>query len=58
LRLLPWLRDLAERMRLLPILLDSAQTAAESLINRYVRPEQTKGRRPGSYGYRSRIIYL
>jgi hypothetical protein len=39
-------------------LLGSAQTAAENLINRYVRPEQTKGRRRKPYGYRSRIIYL
>jgi hypothetical protein len=39
-------------------LLGSAQTAAENLINRYVRPEQTKGRRRRPYGYRSRIIYL
>ncbi len=39
-------------------LLGSAQTAIESLINRYVRPEQTKGRRRRPYGYRRRIIYL
>jgi hypothetical protein len=39
-------------------LLGSAQTAAENLINRYVRPEQTKGRRRKPYGHRSRIVYL
>ena len=29
-----------------------------NLINRYVCPEQTKGRRRKPYGYRSRIVYL
>jgi hypothetical protein len=39
-------------------LLGAAQTAIENLINRYVRPEQTKGRRRRPYGYRARVIYL
>jgi hypothetical protein len=39
-------------------LLGTAQTAIESLILRYVKPEQTKGRRRKPYGYRARIIYL
>ncbi len=39
-------------------LLGAAQTAIESLINRYVRPEQLKGRRRKPYGYRRRIVYL
>ncbi len=39
-------------------LLGAAQTAAESLIERYVRPEQLKGRRRKPYGYRRRVIYL
>jgi hypothetical protein len=37
---------------------DAAQTAIENLINRYVRPEQTKGRRRRPLGYRARVIYL
>lgn len=37
---------------------DAAQTAIENLINRYVRPEQTKGRRRRPYGCRARVIYL
>jgi hypothetical protein len=39
-------------------LLGFAQTAAENLINRLVRPEQTKGRRRKPCGYRSRVIYV
>jgi hypothetical protein len=39
-------------------LLGTAQTKIESLILRYVKPEQTKGRRRKPYGYRARIIYL
>ena len=35
-----------------------AENAAEKLIERYVRPEQFKGRRRKPYGYRSRIVYL
>jgi hypothetical protein len=38
-------------------LLGTAQTAIEELINRYIRPEQTKGRRRKPYGYRRRAIY-
>jgi hypothetical protein len=36
----------------------AAQPAIESLINRYVRPEQTKGRRRRPYGHWRRIVYL
>ncbi len=39
-------------------MLSLAETAATKLIERYVRPEQFKGRRRKPYGYRSRIIYL
>jgi hypothetical protein len=39
-------------------LLGTAQTAIEELINRYIRPEQTKGRRRKPYGYWRRTIYL
>lgn len=39
-------------------LLGSAQQATERLIERYMRPEQLKGRRRKPYGYRRRIIYL
>jgi hypothetical protein len=39
-------------------LLGAAQTAIENLINRYVRPEQTTGRRRKPYGYRRGILYL
>jgi hypothetical protein len=39
-------------------LLGSAQQTIESLILRYVKPEQTKGRRRKPYGYRRRIVYL
>lgn len=35
-----------------------AESAAEKLIERYVRPEQFKGRRRKPYGYRPRIVYL
>lgn len=35
-----------------------AETGAEELIERYVRPEQFKGRRRKPYGYRARTIYL
>jgi len=39
-------------------LLSAAQTAIENLINRYIRPEQTKGRRRKPYGHRSGVVYL
>jgi len=39
-------------------LLATAQIATEKLIQRYVRPEQIKGRRRKPYGYRRRVIYL
>ena len=39
-------------------LLGTAQTAIEELINRYIRPEQTKGRRRRPYSYHRRVIYL
>jgi len=39
-------------------LLGAAQTAIENLLNRYVRPEQTTGRRGKPYGYRRGIAYL
>ena len=39
-------------------LLGAAQTAIENLINRYVRPEQTTGRRRKPYGYRRGTVYL
>lgn len=39
-------------------LLGTAQVATENLIQRYVRPEQVKGRRRKPYGYRRRVIYL
>ena len=39
-------------------LLGAAQTAIEELINRYIRPEQAKGRRRKPYGCRRRTIYL
>src|SRR5690348_10370169 len=38
-------------------LLGAAQMATETLIERYVRPEQTKGRRRMPYGYRRRMPY-
>jgi hypothetical protein len=39
-------------------LVGAAQMATENLIQRYVRPEQTKARRRMPYGYRRRIVYL
>ncbi|HKW89762.1 MAG TPA: hypothetical protein VJN21_13520 [Candidatus Acidoferrales bacterium] len=36
----------------------AAQMETEKLIERYVRPEQFKGRRRKPYSYRRRIIYL
>ena len=39
-------------------LLGTAQLATENLIERYVRPEQTKGRRRRPYGYHRRVIYF
>lgn len=39
-------------------LLGAAQAATEKLIQRYIRPEQIKGRRRKPYGYRRRVIYL
>ena len=38
--------------------LGSAQQAMERLIERYIWPEQVKGRRRKHYGYRRRINYL
>jgi hypothetical protein len=35
-----------------------AENAAEKLIERYVRPEQFKGRRRKPYGYRRHVVYL
>jgi hypothetical protein len=39
-------------------LLATAQLATENLIERYVRPEQLKGRRRMPYSYHRRVIYL
>jgi hypothetical protein len=39
-------------------LLGTAQMATEDLIQRYVRPEQVKGRRRKPYSYHRRVIYL
>jgi hypothetical protein len=39
-------------------LLGTAQTAAEKLIERYIRPEQIQPRRRRPYGYHRRIVYL
>ena len=39
-------------------LLATAQMATENLIERYVRPEQVKGRRRMPYSYHRRTIYL
>lgn len=39
-------------------MLGTAQMATENLIERYVRPEQTKGRRRRPYGFHRRIVYL
>jgi hypothetical protein len=36
----------------------AAQMETEKLIERYVRPEQFKGRRRKPFGYRRRVIYL
>lgn len=38
--------------------LATAQMATENLIERYVRPEQTKGRRRRPYSYHRRTVYL
>ena len=45
-------RALAEDMLL------AAQAGIDKLIERYVRPEQFKGRRRKPYGYRRSVIYL
>jgi hypothetical protein len=39
-------------------LMGAAQMASENLIERYVRPEQIKGRRRMPYSYHRRVIYL
>jgi hypothetical protein len=39
-------------------LLGTAQMATENLIERYVRPEQTKARRRQPYSYHRRVVYL
>lgn len=39
-------------------LLGTAQMATENLIERYVRPEQIKGRRRRPYSFHRRIVYL
>lgn len=39
-------------------LLGTAQMATENLIERYVRPEQTTGRRRRPYGLHRRVVYL
>ncbi|MFZ0213443.1 MAG: hypothetical protein WBE20_07100 [Candidatus Acidiferrales bacterium] len=39
-------------------MMGAAQMATGNLIERYVRPEQFKGRRRKPYGYRRRVIYL
>jgi hypothetical protein len=39
-------------------LLGTAQMATENVIERYVRPEQVKGRRRMPYSYHRRVIYL
>jgi hypothetical protein len=39
-------------------LLGAAQMATENLVERYVRPEQVKGRRRMPYSYHRRVIYL
>ena len=39
-------------------LLGTAQMASEKLIERYVRPEQVRGRRRMPYSYHRRVIYL
>jgi hypothetical protein len=39
-------------------LVGAAQMATENLIERYVRPEQVKGRRRRPYGFHRRVVYL
>jgi hypothetical protein len=39
-------------------LLGAAEMATENLIERYVRPEQVKGRRRMPYSYHRRVVYL
>ncbi len=39
-------------------LLGTAQMASEKLIERYVRPEQVKGRRRQPYSHHRRVVYL
>ena len=39
-------------------LLGAAQMATEKLIQRYIRPEQVKGRRRKPYGHRRSVVYL
>jgi hypothetical protein len=39
-------------------LLGIAQMATENLIQRYVRPEQVKGRRRMPYSHHPRVVYL
>ena len=39
-------------------LVGAAQMATENLIERYVKPEQVKGRRRRPYGFHRRVIYL
>ena len=39
-------------------LLGTAQMAIENVIERYVRPEQTKGRRRMPYSHHRRVVYL
>ncbi|MDE3117077.1 MAG: hypothetical protein KGL26_15860 [Pseudomonadota bacterium] len=39
-------------------LLGTAQMATEKLIERYVRPEQARGRRRMPYSYHRRVVYL
>jgi hypothetical protein len=58
-KVLPALAARSRRPRALAVdLLGAAQTAIENLINRYVRPEQTTGRRRKPYGYRRGIVCL
>jgi len=39
-------------------MMGAAQMSTNNLIERYVRPEQFKGRRRKPYGYRRRVVYL
>ncbi|HKS82320.1 MAG TPA: hypothetical protein VJR23_12525 [Candidatus Acidoferrales bacterium] len=39
-------------------LVGAAQMATENLIERYVKPEQVKGRRRRPYGFHRRVVYL